>query len=155
MILDLIKQFDQHSPGRRLSIIHRLSMIFLSGSLSQIGISSGKLPFLMNILCSEGIVQEDLTNYLCVDRAATARAVQHLEKDGLVYREEDQHDRRRKKVYPTEKAKHLQDDIVRILKNHNEVLFTGFSEEEQTVFMSMMDRIIENLHNNIGNKSAE
>ncbi|MBI9112760.1 MarR family winged helix-turn-helix transcriptional regulator [Maridesulfovibrio ferrireducens] len=149
MALEQIQKFDQNSPGRRLSIIHRLSMTYLSGPLSQIDIGRGKIPFLMKILCNEGIVQEDLTNYLQIDRAATARALQDLEKKGLVYRKEDREDRRRKLVYPTDKAKSLQTNIIGILKNHNEVLFKDFDEKERLLFMGMLNKMVDNLYSHI------
>lgn len=155
MILEQLKKFDRNSPGRRLSIIHRLSMNSLSGPLSGIDIGRGKIPFLMKILCSEGIVQEDLTTYLHIDRAATARALQDLEKKGLVYREEDREDRRKKRVYPTDKAKSLQAEIIGILKNHNEVLFKNFEENERLLFMDMLNKIVDNLYFHISNNENE
>lgn len=153
MASESIRTFDQGSPGRRLSIIHRLSMAYLSGPLSELGIARGKIPFLMKILSCEGIVQEDLSTYLCIDRSATARALQQLEDEGLVFREEDRLDRRRKKVYPTSRAKLLQGEFVAILKAHNEILFAGFDDEERRMFMDMLNRVVENLQSEI-NKSS-
>jgi len=142
--------FDLGSPGRRFSIIQRLSLIYLSGPLSQSGISKGKIPYLMKILTSPGIVQEDLTNHLCLDRAATARALLALEENGFVYREEDPTDRRRKKVYPTAKAQSLQGEMVGILKAHNDVLLSALDGAERTLLMSLLDRVIDNLHSGLG-----
>jgi len=142
--------FDLGSPGRRFSIIQRLSLIYLSGPLSESGISKGKIPYLMKILTSPGIVQEDLTNHLCLDRAATARALLALEENGFVYREEDPTDRRRKKVYPTAKAQSLQGEMVGILKAHNDVLLSGLDGAERTLLMSLLDRVIDNLHSGLG-----
>lgn len=142
--------FDLGSPGRRFSIIQRLSLIYLSGPLSESGISKGKIPYLMKILTSPGIVQEDLTNHLCLDRAATARALLALEENGFVYREEDPTDRRRKKVYPTAKAQSLQGEMVGILKAHNDILLSGLDGAERTLLMSLLDRVIDNLHSGLG-----
>lgn len=144
-----IAAFDRESPGRRFSIIQRLSLVSLSGPLSETGISKGKIPYLMKILNAPGIVQEDLTNHLCLDRASTARALQSLESSGFVYRTEDPQDRRRKNVYPTPKAKNLQPEMIEILKACNDMLLAGFTAEEQTLLMSLLDRIIDNLHRNL------
>ncbi|WP_319582559.1 MarR family winged helix-turn-helix transcriptional regulator [uncultured Pseudodesulfovibrio sp.] len=150
-----IMAFDQGSPGRRFSIIQRLSLIYLSGPLSESGISKSKIPYLMKILTSPGIVQEDLTNYLCLDRAATARALQSLENKGFVYREEDTEDRRRKKVYPTSKAERLQGEMVEILDAHNDVLLSGLDSAERTQLMSLLDRVIDNLHQGLDRRLPE
>jgi DNA-binding MarR family transcriptional regulator len=127
-----------------------LSLIYLSGPLSETGISKGKIPYLMKILKSPGIVQEDLSNHLCLDRAATARALQSLENNGFIFREEDPRDRRRKNVYPTPKAENLQEEMVAILKAHNDVLLSGLTDEEQTQLMSLLDRVVDNLRGSLG-----
>ncbi|EGB14450.1 transcriptional regulator, MarR family [Pseudodesulfovibrio mercurii] len=146
---DTITAFDRESPGRRFSLIQRLSLIYLSGPMSGAGVSKGKIPYLMKILSSPGIVQEDLTNHLCLDRAATARALQSLENDGLIRREEDPRDRRRKNVYPTPKAEGLQEEMIAILKAHNDVLLSGFTGEERNLLMSLLDRVTDNLRRNL------
>lgn len=146
---NMIAAFDRESPGRRFSIIQRLSLVSLSGPLSETGLSKGKIPYLMKILNSPGIVQEDLTNHLCLDRASTARALQSLENSGFVSRKEDPRDRRRKNVYPTAKAEALQGELIEILKEHNGVLLAGFTAEEQTLLLSLLDRVIDNLHRNL------
>lgn len=146
---DTITAFDRESPGRRFSIIQRLSLIYLSGPMSGTGISKSKIPYLMKILSTPGIVQEDLTNHLCLDRAATARALRSLENNGFVYREEDPQDRRRKNVYPTPKAEGLQGEMVDILKAHNDVLLSGFTGEEQGLLVSLLDRVADNLRRNL------
>jgi DNA-binding MarR family transcriptional regulator len=144
-----ITAFDQESPGRRFSIIQRLSLIYLSGPMSETGVSKGKIPYLMKILSSPGIVQEDLTNHLCLDRAATARALQSLGSNGFVYREEDPQDRRRKNVYPTPKAQRLQGEMIEILKAHNDVLLSGLTAEERDLLMALLDRVADNLRRNL------
>ena len=126
-------------------MLHRLSMAYMAGPLSEMGISRGKIGFLMSVLQFEGIVQEELTNKLCIDRAATARALQAMEKQGLIRREEDREDRRKKRVYPTEKARALQPVLMGMLDRHNEALFAGLSQDEQDQFLGMLDRLVDNL----------
>lgn len=140
-----INEFEKGSPGRRLSILHRMNMAYLSEPLSKLGISRSKLPFLMRILCCEGIVQEDLTRFLVIDRAATARALQALEKEGLAVRKEDPDDRRCKRVYPTDRARSMQDDVISVLEQQNETLFNGFGAGERKLFLEMLDRLVENM----------
>ena len=140
-----IELFHRRSPGRRLGMLHRLNMAYMTGPLSEMGISNGKIGFLMSVLQFEGIVQEELTNKLCIDRAATARALQAMERQGLVRREEDREDRRKKRVYPTEKARALQPELMGLLERHNEALFAGLSPDEQDQFLDMLDRLVGNL----------
>ena len=140
-----IQLFNQRSPGKRLSMLHRLSQAYMAGPLGGMGITRGKIGFLLAVLKSEGIVQEELTHELFIDRAATARAMQAMEGAGLVRREEDPEDRRRKRVYPTDKARALQPQFLEALNKHNEALFTGLTPEEQDQFLCMLDRLVDNL----------
>jgi DNA-binding MarR family transcriptional regulator len=109
----------------------------------------------MKILTSPGIVQEDLSSHLRLDRAATARALQSLEVNGFIHREEDPQDRRRKKVYPTPKAEGLQEEMVEILRAHNEVLLSGLTGEERTQLIRLLDKVIDNLHGTLGRPRPE
>ncbi|KIX14875.1 MarR family winged helix-turn-helix transcriptional regulator [Dethiosulfatarculus sandiegensis] len=142
---DHIDKFEQRSPGRRLGMLHRLSMSCMAGPLKELGISRGKVGFLMVLLRFDGIVQEELSNHLCIDRAATARALLDMEQDGLVTRKPDPEDRRKKRVYLTAKSRALHPRLLEILAWHNEVLFTGLSPAEEDQFLNMLDRLVENL----------
>ncbi len=140
-----IESFEQASPIRKVSVLHRLNPNALSGPVSEFGISRGMLPFMMEVLTHEGIIQEDITQNLSIDRAATARVLQHMETDGLVVRKEDPKDRRRKHVYATPKAHELQDSLMDVLHQHKDSLFSGFDEKEQLQFLDMLDRMIANM----------
>jgi DNA-binding MarR family transcriptional regulator len=140
-----LETFHQRSPGRRLAMLSRLSMAYMAGPLADMGIGRGKIGFLLSVLQFEGIVQEELTNRLCIDRAATARALQALEDQGLVRREEDRKDRRKKRVFSTGKARALQPELMEMLTRHNEALFSGLTRSEQDQFLDMLDRLVDNL----------
>lgn len=133
------------SPIRMVSRLNRLNFNFLSGPLADIGIARGTFPFLMEVLNCEGIIQEDISNSLSIDSAATARALQQLEVSGFVERQEDPEDRRRKRVFATDKARGVHDDIAAILGKQMEILFSGFEEHERAQFLNMLDRTIKNM----------
>jgi len=140
-----IERFEQESPLRLVSKLNRMTLNSIVGPLADIGIARGLLPFLMEVLRREGAIQEDITRALVIDRAATARALQQLEEAGFVRREEDPEDRRRKRVYATDKARDLREDVMAILRRQKAVLFTGFDEEEQAQFLAMLNRMIGNI----------
>ena len=140
-----IRQFEQGSPMRMMSRLNRLHQNNLAGRLAAVGIARGSLLFVMEALCNEGVIQEDISRSLSIDRAATARALQQLEEGGLVVREEDPEDRRRKRVRPTDKAHALSGPIVAILEKQQEILFAGFDEKERALFRDMLGRMTENM----------
>lgn len=142
---DPFEELARRSPGRKISLLGRLGTAVASEPFAELGLSAAKMPFLMTLLHSDGIVQEELSKLLFVDRAATARTLASLEKDGLVRREVDPNDRRKKRVYVTDKAHLLFPRILPIMDDLNEVLFAGLSREERKQFLVMLDRLIENL----------
>lgn len=74
-----------------------------------------------------------------VDRAATTRSLQGLEKKGLVRREVDTFDRRIRRVYLTEKAMQYRTAIRRMADDLADALFEGMSEEEVKAFMEQVE----------------
>nr|WP_321455174.1 MarR family transcriptional regulator [uncultured Cohaesibacter sp.] len=137
--------FERTSPIRKISILHRLNLNFLAAPLQKLGLARGSLPFLMEVLSREQVIQEEITQSLSIDRAATARAMQIMEKDGFIFREDDPKDKRCKRIHPTKKSAEIQSEILTILQQQIDILFDGFSEEEKTLFLNQLDRMIENI----------
>lgn len=140
-----IESFTRRSPGKRLGMLHRLTMSYLAAPLKELGIPKGRIGFLMTLFQYEGIAQEELTNHMCIDRAATARVLQAMETEGLIRREEDPNDRRKKLVYPTDAARALQSGLMDALAEQNAALFAGLNQDEQNQFLAMLDRMVANM----------
>ena len=64
--------------GRVLSRLARKCQIAVSNALQQYNLTAAEEPFLMAILNNDGFSQEELTAYVGVDKAATARAVRRI-----------------------------------------------------------------------------
>lgn len=83
--------------------------------------------------------QDEMAEAYTVDRAATTRSLQGLEKKGLVRREVDTFDRRIRRVYLTEKAMQYRAAIRRMADDLADALFEGMSEEEVKAFMEQVE----------------
>lgn len=83
--------------------------------------------------------QDEMAEAYTVDRAATTRSLQGLEKKGLVRREVDTFDRRIRRVYLTEKAMQYRTAIRRMADDLADALFEGMSEEEVKAFMEQVE----------------
>lgn len=140
-----IRQFEQASPMRMMSRLNRLHQNNLAGRLAAVGIARGSLPFVLEVLCNEGVIQEGISRSLSIDRAATARALLQLEEGGFVVREEDPEDRRRKRVRTTDKTRRLSRSILSILEKQREILFAGFDDREREQLLDMLGRMTENM----------
>jgi len=83
----------------------------------------------------EGITQEELTSIVCVDKAATARAVRSLEEKGYLLRIQDEKDKRQNRVYPTEKAKQIGQEVRTELMKFNKLLTRNIKRKIWTGFI--------------------
>ena len=122
-----IAKSEKKSVVKKISRLSRLNSNSLTKQLAEIGIARGTLPFLMEVLCRDGIIQQEITQALSIDPAATARALQQLEKSGFINRRENKDNRRQKCVYSTKKTREVQGKILEILQMHNTKLFDGFT----------------------------
>lgn len=91
--------------GRMITLLGRKSQRCIGEALRKHGLTAAEEPFFMSLQHHDGATQEELTALVCVDKAATARAVKSLEDKGILFRTQDEHDRRQNRVCLTEKGK--------------------------------------------------
>lgn len=131
--------------GRESALLSREINVFLARELEPYGIGSGQFPFLMRLMHHDGISQESLTKALNCDRATGTRALNKLEEKGYVRRETDPRDKRAYCVFLTERSRLLEPAIKSISSQINDVVFRGFTDEEKTLFLSMINRATDNI----------
>ena len=102
-------------------------------------LTSSDVLYLALLYEQDGRTQDEMAEAYTVDRAATTRSLQGLEKKGLVRREVDTFDRRIRRVYLTEKAMQYRAAIRRMADDLADALFEGMSEEEVKAFMEQVE----------------
>ncbi|RAR43834.1 hypothetical protein DP091_11200 [Paenibacillus sp. MDMC362] len=80
-----------------------------------------------------------------VDRTTAARAIKKLELHGFIEKKEDQHNRKIKKLFPTEKGKHVYPFIQREHDYSNKVALEAFSESEAEAMFNLLQRVRKNV----------
>lgn len=93
--------------GRWISVLHRFRQNYLGKVLEPYHIGSGQYFFLMVLAKNDGISQEELSDYIRIDKATTAKAIKKLEDEGYVMRTVDSMDKRAYRVYLTPKGVEL------------------------------------------------
>ena len=106
-------------------------------------LNSGYHTYVLAICASPGVTQDVLAKDICVNKSTVARRLDWLESEGYVLRLADKEDKRCLLVYPTEKMKAIHPKIKRIAEEWMEVLMSGISEEELSVFVSVLSRMEE------------
>lgn len=136
--------FDRTSLGKLVSVIHRYGHCFFDHEFSDVEIGHGPRNFLAALYCREGISQDELSEYLMMDKTTTARAIKKLVDTGYVTRSREERDRRFYHLYLTDKGRALAPRIWETRKQWTETLSEGFSEEEEKLFYFYLERAANN-----------
>ncbi len=88
---------------------------------------------------------KELEKALHVAQSTTARIVQNMERNGLVDSFGDASDKRVKYIRLTEKGKILNEAAQQRKDADEAAMFSGFSEEEKQMCLSMLERVKRNL----------
>lgn len=110
-----------------------------------IKIGFGQIPMAKIILDYPGVYADDICKELELDKATVAIGLKRMLIVGLIKRETDENDKRKKKLYPTERllesAKVLDEHINRRIKELTE----GFSKDDLENLDKYLDRMKDNL----------
>ena len=94
---------------------------------------------------NEGVSQARLAELAEVDAMTMVRILDRMEADELLERRPDPADRRARCLYLTAKAKPLVDQIWKLSETTREEVFAGTSKNERDVFMTVLERLHDNL----------
>jgi len=120
--------------------IYRSHLAYMVKELEPYGIGSGQFDFLMVLYRRDGISQESLAKILKVSKATSTRAIRSLEKEGYVYRQVDEADRRAYKVYLTDKGKEMRGVVLEKLLFFVDSLLSDFTPEEKEDFRHLLQK---------------
>ncbi|MCY8204182.1 MarR family transcriptional regulator [Bacillus sp. N12A5] len=108
-------------------------------------LTKGQYLYLVRICENPGIIQEQLVEMIKVDRATASRAIKKLEMNGFIEKKEDRHNKKIKKLFPTEKGKNVYPFIKREHDYSNNVALAGFSETEAKTIFNLLQRVRKNI----------
>lgn len=132
--------------GKWNSILYRCGQSYIAQQLKPYNIGSGQHRFLLLLYKKDGIKQDELSKHLNIDKANTARALKKLENEGYVLRKIDVNDKRKYRVYLTEKAKQIRPDIFKVLQKWTDIITADLSDEEKDMAVELLEKISLNAH---------
>jgi DNA-binding MarR family transcriptional regulator len=112
-------------------------------------IGIGQMAIIRMVLDSPGLVADDICKALELDKATVAIAMKHLMVGGLIRREVDEDDHRKKRLYATDKLNAASAEIENEIRRQIKRITHGFSEKDIEVFGGYLDRIRENISRDI------
>jgi DNA-binding MarR family transcriptional regulator len=108
-------------------------------------LTKGQYLYLVRICEHPGIIQEKLAEMIKVDRTTAARSIKKLETEGFIEKKDDHHNKKIKKLFPTEKGKEVYPFLRREGDHSEKVALTGFSEQERKEVFQLVQRIRKNI----------
>ena len=101
--------------------------------------------YLVRICENPGIIQEKLAEMIKVDRTSAARAIKKLELNGFIQKEKDNHNKKIKRLFPTEKGINIYPFIKRENEYSNSIALEGLSESETDTMFNLLQRVRKNI----------
>ncbi|MCY8859107.1 MarR family winged helix-turn-helix transcriptional regulator [Bacillus atrophaeus] len=130
---------------REVGMIARALDSISNIEFKEYNLTKGQYLYLVRICENPGIIQEKLAEMIKVDRTTAARAIKKLEINGFIEKMDDEHNKKIKKLFPTEKGKNVFPVIKRENDHSNSVALAGFSEGEAETILHLLQRIRKNI----------
>ena len=130
---------------REIGIIARALDSIANIEFRDIELARGQYLYLVRIAENPGIIQEELSELLKVDRSTVARSVKKLEAKGLVQQKAAKDSKKNKEWFVTEKGEKLYHFILAENDYSEETSLQGFSQAEVKALEEMLVRVRENI----------
>ena len=133
----------KRSVGRLISILYRKNQIYLNSVMKPLNISTAEQPILMYLYRHNAVTQEEISAYLQVDKALTARTIQSLLEKGLVTKEKDEQDKRCNKISLTQKGFDMREAMVDKFVGWNKIMLEGMDESKRELLFELLEEMVE------------
>ena len=130
---------------REIGIIARALDSIANIEFRDIELARGQYLYLVRIAENPGIIQEELSELLKVDRSTVARSVKKLEAKGLVQQKAAKDNKKNKEWFVTEKGEKLYPPILAENVYSEETSLQDFSQAEVQALEKMLVRVRENI----------
>lgn len=114
--------------------------------LKKEGLYHGQPYIIISLYHNDGQSLKELTACRNVKASTTTTMVSRMEKLGLVKKVADEKDRRKTRVFLTEKGREKYNAIINVNNELDDMCFEGFSDEQKLLTKMLLKKIIENIN---------
>lgn len=139
------KEFIMKEILREIGMIARALDSISNIEFKEYDLTKGQYLYLVRICENPGVIQEKLAEMIKVDRTTASRAIKNLEIRGFIEKKNDEHNKKIKKLFPTEKGRNVYPFIKRENDHSNSVALAGFSEREVEDISHLLQRVRKNI----------
>ena len=139
--------FEASPLGFKLKLLHDQFVAGRNAQLEEEGVTVTQLGILTYLDRNRDhrVPQKELSEKLGVSHPAISGTVYRLEEKGLIFRTEDPANKRQNSVQLTERGNALLYTVRKTDSRKNELLCTGFTEEEKKELDKLLLRVYENM----------
>ncbi len=130
------------SIGYQVRETHRALMRLLESRISRAGLTSGMWWFLRALWIEDGISQAELCERLSVMSPTTVRAMDRLEKFGLIERRPSPTDKRKIIIHLTEHGRALQAQMMEEAVAVQEIATHDLSKAEHAELLRLLQKVL-------------
>ena len=134
-----------HQFLREVGAVARCVQSLSDVKFKKFALQRGQFVFLTRICESPGLHLLELSHLLKVDKATATKAVQKLEAEGYVRKEQNQTDKRMVHLFPTERAQEAYPELIAEENRYLARCFAGMTKDEQAQAETLLRRIRENI----------
>jgi DNA-binding MarR family transcriptional regulator len=132
----------QESLGYQINHLARLLAQALAVRIAPYGVVPGQFAQLLALYEQDGLSQRELCDRVGIEQPTMANTLQRMQRDGLVRCIPDPSDRRRIRVYLTERARAIEPDLVTAARAVNATATEGLTDPEIASYLSLTARLI-------------
>lgn len=121
-----------------LAKAHQKAHGLLKKKLVPYGLTNMQHLILEGLWYQEGATAADLGKLLILDKATLSGIIDRLVDAGWIERRLDKSDKRAFRLYPSDKANALKDELIDVRKKGNDLLLAGFTMEEKIIFKRLL-----------------
>jgi DNA-binding MarR family transcriptional regulator len=115
--------------------------------MREVGLHRGQPPVLFALQEHDGMANSEMAEFLHITPATLTNKVKRMEKVGLVIRHRDTEDERISRIYITDKGRGIMNELHDSVIDREEVILTGFSDEESELLKKYLKRVLSNIEN--------
>ena len=129
---------------RDIGVIARSLDSIANIEFKDLNLTRGQYLYLVRIKENPGIIPDNLSEMIKVDRTTASRAIQKLEQNGLIEKRADSVNKKIKRLFTTTKGDELAEYIVKENNYSNKVALKGLLDEEVKTFSRILNKIKQN-----------
>jgi DNA-binding MarR family transcriptional regulator len=131
--------------GFWINLASRTIVRVLDARLRPLGFAMSHLPVLRALAQGGALSQKELARMARVEQQTMAELLARMERDGLVERDQNPADKRGTLTSLSRNARARFPNAAAVLHEGERQAMAGFSDEEKTVFLNFLQRVMKNL----------